>query len=248
MVIAIIAILAALLLPALSVAKTHAQSTACQNNLYQLELCLQLYVTDNHDYFVPNNSIAVAGDPNASASTGLSWLPDLNAVTEIDPSNIINGLLFQYNRSLAIYHCPADYSTLQTPGGQPLPHLRWRSYNMSQSINGDPEADPLYFPLIPAWTKYTAVRQPDPRIFSFSLMRVQPPLKTRSSAIHPSAQSFRQTSGGTCHPTGICKARIFRLLTAMSNIGNGKCQKHFMAGFSLCLPRKCPTFNASKMP
>ena len=137
------------------------KAVACQNNLYQLELCLQLYVTDNHDYFVPNNSIAVAGDPDASASTGLSWLPDLNAVTEIDPSNIINGLLFQYNRSLAIYHCPADYSTLQTPGGQPLPHLRWRSYNMSQSINGDPEADPVYFPLIPAWTKYTAVRQPD---------------------------------------------------------------------------------------
>jgi prepilin-type N-terminal cleavage/methylation domain-containing protein/prepilin-type processing-associated H-X9-DG protein len=167
-VIAIIAILAALLLPALSAAKIHAQSIICENNLYQLELCLQLYVTDNRDYFVPNNSIAVAGDPGASASTGLSWLPDLNAVTEIDPSNIINGLLFQYNRSLAIYHCPADNSTLQTPDGQPYPHLRWRSYNMSQSINGDPEADPLYFPLIPAWTKYTAVRRPGPsRLFVF---------------------------------------------------------------------------------
>lgn len=161
MVIAIIAILAALLLPALTAAKIRAQSLACENNLYQLELCLHLYVTDNHDYFVPNNSIAAAGSPGMSLSSGLSWLPDLNAVTEIDPSNIINGLLFQYNRSLAIYHCPADYSNLQTPGGQPWPHLRWRSYNMSQSINGDPAADPMYFPIIPAWTKYTAVRQPD---------------------------------------------------------------------------------------
>ena len=167
-VIAIIAILAALLLPALTGAKIRAQSLACENNLHQLELCVHLYVTDNHDYFVPNNSIAAAGDPGMSLSTGLSWLPDLNAVTEIDPSNIINGLLFQYNRSLAIYHCPADYSTLQNPGGHPLPHLRWRSYNLSQSINGDPEADPLYFPIIPAWTKYTAVRQPDPsRLFVF---------------------------------------------------------------------------------
>ena len=168
-VIAIIAILAALLLPALSAAKIQAQQHRLREQpVASLKLCLHLYVTDHHDYFVPNNSIAAAGDPSASVSTGLSWLPDLNAVTEIDPSNIINGLLFPYNRSLAIYHCPADYSTLQTPGGQPLPQLRWRSYNLSQSINGDPEADPLYFPLIPAWTKYTAVRQPDPsKLFVF---------------------------------------------------------------------------------
>jgi prepilin-type N-terminal cleavage/methylation domain-containing protein/prepilin-type processing-associated H-X9-DG protein len=159
-VIAIIGILAALLLPALSQAKNRAQSIACEDNLRQLELCLQLYVTDHHDYFVPNNSIAAAGDPNVSLSTGLSWLPDLDAATEVNPSNIINGLLFPYNRSLAIYHCPADQSTLETPGGQPLPHLRWRSYNMSQSVNGDPEADPEYYPYIPAWTKSTAVRRP----------------------------------------------------------------------------------------
>jgi prepilin-type N-terminal cleavage/methylation domain-containing protein/prepilin-type processing-associated H-X9-DG protein len=158
-VIAIIGILAALLLPALSVAKSRAQSTACMNNLTQLELCLQLYVTDNNDYFVPNNSVVVINDSGANVS-GLSWLPDVDADTEIDPSNIINGLLFQYNRSLPIYHCPADHSTLKTPGGQPLPQLRWRSYNMSQSVNGDPEADPEYYPYIPAWTKYTAVRQP----------------------------------------------------------------------------------------
>ena len=167
-VIAIIAILAALLLPALSAAKNQARSMACENNVSQLEVCLHLYVGDHNDYFVPNNSIAAAGDPGMGVSAGLSWLPDLNAVTEIDPSNIINGLLFPYNRSLAIYHCPADYSTLQTPGGQPLPQLRWRSYNLSQSINGDPEADPLYFPIIPAWTKFTAVRHPDPsKLFVF---------------------------------------------------------------------------------
>jgi prepilin-type N-terminal cleavage/methylation domain-containing protein/prepilin-type processing-associated H-X9-DG protein len=160
-VITIIAILAALLLPALSLAKKQAQSLACESNLRQLELCLHLYTTDNDDFFVPNNSIALAGEPGDGISTGLSWLPDLNAVTEINPSNIINGLLFQYNRSLAIYHCPADFSTLQTPSGQPLPQLRWRSYNMSQSINGDPGANPIYsLDDLPAYTKYTAVRQP----------------------------------------------------------------------------------------
>jgi prepilin-type N-terminal cleavage/methylation domain-containing protein/prepilin-type processing-associated H-X9-DG protein len=166
-VIAIIAILAALLLPALSAAKMRAQSIACESNIRQLEICLHLYITDNNDYFVPNNSIAIGGSPGSSISTGFSWLPDLNAAMEIDPSNIINGLLFPYNRSLGIYHCPADYSTLQTPDGQPYPHLRWRSYNMSQSINGESESNSLYsLENLPAYEKYTAVRHPS-RIFVF---------------------------------------------------------------------------------
>jgi prepilin-type N-terminal cleavage/methylation domain-containing protein/prepilin-type processing-associated H-X9-DG protein len=164
-VIAIIAILAALLLPALARAKATAQSVACLNNLKQLNLCLHLYVTDNNDYFVPNNSIAIISSdgsaPNTSLS-GLSWLPDVDADTETDPSNIVNGLMFSYNRSLPIYHCPSDQSTLQTPGGQPLSQLRWRSYNLSQSVNGYPQGDPEYYGIIPAWTKYTEIRQPTP--------------------------------------------------------------------------------------
>jgi prepilin-type N-terminal cleavage/methylation domain-containing protein/prepilin-type processing-associated H-X9-DG protein len=163
-VIAIIGILAALLLPALSQAKQRAYTIACLNNLKQLELCLHFYGVDNNDYFVPNNSVATfvmtTNGPVWSALPGSSWLPDADADTEIDPSNIVNGLLFQYNKSLPIYHCPADRSTLHTPGGQPLTQLRWRSYNLSQSINGYPQGDPEYFGIIPAWTKYTEVRHP----------------------------------------------------------------------------------------
>ena len=164
-VIAIIGILSALLLPALSKARSRAQNIACLNNLNQLELCLHFYVADYEDHFVPNNSIAVftsgTNQPYQDLS-GQSWLPDSDASIEIDPANIINGLLYPYNRSLPIYHCPADQSKLQTPGGQPLPQLRWRSYNMSQSVNGYPQGDPEYYPYIPAWTKFTEVRQPAP--------------------------------------------------------------------------------------
>ncbi len=162
-VIAIISILAAMLLPALARAKDRARTITCLGNLRQLQLCSHLYVGDNNDFFVPNNSVVNISSSGVSGAitNGLSWLPDQNADTELNPSNIINGLLYTYNSSLPIYHCPADLSTLQTPDGQPLPQLRWRSYNMSQSINGYPGGDPENF-YLPSWEKYTQVIQPPP--------------------------------------------------------------------------------------
>jgi len=48
-VIAIIAILAAMLLPALSRAKTAGKKVSCLNNLHQMELSLLMYAYDNGD-------------------------------------------------------------------------------------------------------------------------------------------------------------------------------------------------------
>src|SRR5437660_8971692 len=60
-VITIIAILAALLLPALSRAKEKAATIVCQNNLKQLEVCWHLYAVDNQDHLAPNNSVMLIG-------------------------------------------------------------------------------------------------------------------------------------------------------------------------------------------
>jgi prepilin-type processing-associated H-X9-DG protein len=52
-VMAIIAILAAMLLPALGKTKLNAQATDCLNNLKQWGLATQLYATDNGDFLPP---------------------------------------------------------------------------------------------------------------------------------------------------------------------------------------------------
>jgi type II secretory pathway pseudopilin PulG len=113
-VIAIIAILAAMLLPALSKAKTKAQAIQCVNNLRQLQLAWFLYSGDNGDkivatggtavitHTVPINPMYLSGGPNAN------WV--LGAATDPDVELIRSGLLFPYTKSLEIYKCPGDKS------------------------------------------------------------------------------------------------------------------------------------------
>src|SRR2546423_11979951 len=63
-VIAIIAILAGLLLPALSRAKLKATNAACLNNQKQLLLGFMLYVDDNADKMIYTDSPAGSGQPD----------------------------------------------------------------------------------------------------------------------------------------------------------------------------------------
>src|ERR1039457_6859631 len=63
-VIAIIAILATLLLPALARAKEKAWTVGCLSNLKQLATCWHLYVLDNYDVLVPNDSIMLFSGTN----------------------------------------------------------------------------------------------------------------------------------------------------------------------------------------
>ena len=160
-VIAIIAILAALLLPALSKAKERALTIACLNNLRQLQLCVQLYAGDHGDRFPPNHSVydVTTGAPIPGLDLSLTWCPG-NARADTNTANIERGYLFHYNRSAAIYHCPADKSTVVTLDGDALPMLRTRSYNMSQSVNGIPYR--LVLTNLPTYEKLSQVIKPPP--------------------------------------------------------------------------------------
>ena len=166
-VIAIIAILAAMLLPALNRAKLKAQTISCLNNLKQLQTCWQLYATEFRDHVPPNNSVYAIGTSPSEILRGASWCL---GITKLDTTttNIEQGLLFTYNRSVKIYHCPSDRSTIQDASGNKLPQFRTRSYNMSQSVNGWPEFDWTGNRLMPSFKKFSQILDPSTsRLFVF---------------------------------------------------------------------------------
>jgi prepilin-type N-terminal cleavage/methylation domain-containing protein/prepilin-type processing-associated H-X9-DG protein len=129
-VIAIIGILAALLLPALSSARAKAHSSACRNNLKQLQTCWLMYVHDNNDLFPPNQALFTNG---VWRSTPNSWIGSSSAPYDKDFERIKAGLLFKYdyNRSVQIYRCPADKSRVTSADAD-----RTRSYSMSGCFGG----------------------------------------------------------------------------------------------------------------
>ncbi len=150
-VIAIIALLAGLLLPALARARGKAHRLACLGNYRQLQLCWLMYVDDHQDRLPPNATRSGTGRAAWSA-TDQTWVTG-NAWTDTSPTNIERGLLFPYNRSVHIYKCPADRSTVRDEGRLP----RTRSVAMSNYMNDQP--DPA---LRECWHRLTQVVDPPP--------------------------------------------------------------------------------------
>jgi prepilin-type N-terminal cleavage/methylation domain-containing protein len=128
-VIAIVAILASLLLPALSKAKAKAQAIGCANNLRQLSFGWFLYADDYGDLLVNNHAKA------ETTTARQSWVNNIedwgNTTDNTNLTLITSGKLAPFvNLATAIYKCPADRSVADNG-----PRIRSVSMN---SLVGDP--------------------------------------------------------------------------------------------------------------
>ncbi len=129
-VIAIIAILASMLLPALSKAKTKAQGIKCLNNLKQLQLAWHFYAGDNDDR-VTSSGYLQPVEPTAWVNGWLDFsaanTDNTNTALLKDPVKSKFGL---YLQAVDVYKCPADLSTVKIKN---VTYSRVRSLSMSQA-------------------------------------------------------------------------------------------------------------------
>jgi len=140
-VIAVIALLAALLLPALSRAKEQAKGVVCLNNQKQLVLGWGMYADDNRDWLVPNEPSLATPQPG-EPSYGKEHFPASWALGNVkygSPAStnfdyVIGRRpesLGAYLGAAGVYKCPSDRSKSSVNGAAPQPRSRSFAMNLT---------------------------------------------------------------------------------------------------------------------
>lgn len=157
-VIAVIAILASLLLPAMTKAKEKAQGSQCLNNQRQLSLAWRMYADDNNDRLVQ------AWD--GPISTNQAWIVDdyigYLPVTWNADTTIKKSPFWPYCGSLGIYKCPANNQRPDFITNTKLDPVVWSmAINSYMGWNGSEHPD--YEPM----TDFRKISAVSPDLFVF---------------------------------------------------------------------------------
>jgi prepilin-type N-terminal cleavage/methylation domain-containing protein/prepilin-type processing-associated H-X9-DG protein len=135
-VLAILAILSAMLLPAIAGTKPNSQSFQCMDNQRQLTLGWQMYAQDNRELLPPNDYPFTTTYRTAANKHALySWVcgsmnQPLDAGTVAELTDPIGTAMTPYITNAAVYHCPSDNYVDAFAAN--MRHVR--SYSMNSAI------------------------------------------------------------------------------------------------------------------
>jgi prepilin-type N-terminal cleavage/methylation domain-containing protein/prepilin-type processing-associated H-X9-DG protein len=119
-VIGIIALLIAILLPALQKARDQANGLACKSNMRQLTMGWTAYAQANRGWLV--YGATDAPDPRDAAFNPPGTVPWCQ--TGSTEQSIKDGAIYPYINAVAVYHCPSDTVNL-------------RSFSINAFLNGE---------------------------------------------------------------------------------------------------------------
>jgi prepilin-type N-terminal cleavage/methylation domain-containing protein/prepilin-type processing-associated H-X9-DG protein len=148
-VVAIIAILASLLLPALARAKDQARRIQCVSNQRQLITAWTLYQGDHDDMLVLNGGLK-SGQFIPGTTQPYLWAYGSNhgdSQTLTNKDYLINpryALFAPYIRSVGVYKCPADRTRWALRNGQLVYEQRSYSLNVYMGTPGEQVERPLW--------------------------------------------------------------------------------------------------------
>jgi prepilin-type N-terminal cleavage/methylation domain-containing protein/prepilin-type processing-associated H-X9-DG protein len=150
-VIAIIAILMAVLIPALNVAKEQGRGISCSSNQKTLSLAYIMYASENDGTVCGGwalsstvNGVPPWVMPPLDYSGGTIVPMPSGPVTRQQRYNgLKEGVLYPYVKDIRAYHCPGDNRiTRGTSRGMGLENLIYRSYSLTDYMRATEPKDP----------------------------------------------------------------------------------------------------------